>query len=71
MFPESFDLKIGQTISSKKKWFMQLNDGISHIRLNTESNGRTQYFFNYNVCKHLNISGIYVGDIIKGQIHLR
>ena len=50
---------------------MQLNGGISHIRLNTESNGRTQYFFNYNVYKHLNISGIYIGDIIKGQIHLR
>ena len=50
---------------------MQLNNGTLHVRLNTESNDRTLYLFNYNVCKRLNISDIYVVDIIRCQIHLR
>jgi hypothetical protein len=39
---------------------MQLNSGILHIQLNTEFNSRTRPLINYNVCKHLNVSGIYV-----------
>jgi hypothetical protein len=40
---------------------MQLNSGILHIQLNTEFNSRTRPLINYNVCKHLNVSDIYMG----------
>jgi hypothetical protein len=39
---------------------MQLNSGMLHIQLNTEFNSRTRPLINYNVCKHLNVSGIYM-----------
>jgi len=37
---------------------MLLNSDTLHTRLSTESNSRTQYLFNYNTCKHQNVSGI-------------
>jgi hypothetical protein len=52
-------------------WLTQLNGVILHIRLNTESNNQTLHLFNYNVCKHMNISDIGMRDIIKGRIYLR
>jgi hypothetical protein len=48
---------------------MKLNNDTLDIHLNTESNGWTLYLFNYNICKHLNVSDICIGYIIKGQIH--
>ena len=50
---------------------MLLNGGALHTRLSTKSNGQTQHLFNYNVCKHRNVSDICIGDIIKNWIHLR
>jgi hypothetical protein len=52
-------------------WLMLLNNVILHTQLNIEFNDRNLYWFNYNVCKHQNVSGICVRDIIKGRIHLR
>jgi len=50
---------------------MQLNGGTLHIRLNTEFSDRTRPLFNYNLCKHLNVNGICMGDIIKDRIYMR
>jgi len=50
---------------------MSLNDSTLHTRLNTESNSQTLYLFNYNVCKHQNVSHIFVEGIIKDQIYLK
>ena len=55
----------------KINWLMSLNNSTLHTRLSTESYGQTLYLFNYNVCKHQNDCCIFVGDIIKDQIHLR
>ena len=44
----------------KINWLIELNNDTLHIQLNIKSNSRTQYLFNYNVCKHSNVSGIYI-----------
>ena len=69
IFQEGLSWRLDKHSTVKMNWLMLLNDDTSHIHLNTESNGRTLYLFNYNVCKNLNLRSICVRDIIKGRIH--
>jgi hypothetical protein len=49
----------------KINWLIHLNNDTLQIHSNIKFNGQTQYLFNYNMCKHLNINIILVGIPLK------
>jgi len=55
----------------KINWLMLLNSSTLHTSLSTESSDRTQHLFNYNVCKHQNVSGICMRNInMSDALHI-